>query len=143
MSSVNSTNRQPWMDWIFATLREAAWAPLSVLGIYGLGLSFHVFKVFPALDMPVHFLGGFMITYFYRAALRHSQNLVGEIPFPIQVLCALTCTGTTAVLWEFYENILDYFVGTHMVRGLHDTLVDLLMGLSGALILSLVYRRRR
>ena len=136
-------NKRSLVTWGIDTLREAAWAPLSVLGVYGLGLTFHVFKLFPALDMPVHFLGGFMITYFYRAALRHSQKLVGEIPFPIQVLSAITCTGTTAVLWEFYENISDYFVGTHMVRGLHDTIIDLLMGLLGALVLSLFYRERR
>jgi hypothetical protein len=142
MSTVRSIDKQQISDWLLAILRDAAWAPLSVLGIYGLGLTLHVFKVFPSLDMPVHFLGGFMITYFYRAALRHAQKLVGEIPLPIQVLCALTCTGTTAVLWEFYENIMDFFVGTHMVRGLQDTLVDLLMGLLGALIFSLVYRRR-
>ncbi|HSB00126.1 MAG TPA: hypothetical protein VLE49_05715 [Anaerolineales bacterium] len=136
-------NRQHLVPWIIDTLREAAWAPLSVLGLYALGLAFHLFKLFPALDMPVHFLGGLMITYFYRAALRHSQKFVGEIPFPIQVLCALTCTGTTAILWEFYENVLDFFAGTHMVRGLQDTLTDLFMGLLGAFVLSLFYRRPR
>lgn len=142
MSAVKSIKKQQISDWLLATLREAAWAPVSVLGIYGLGLTFHIFKIFPALDMPVHFMGGFMITYFYRAALRHSQKLVGEIPLPIQVLCAFTCAGTTAVLWEFYENISDHFAGTHMMRGLQDTLVDLLMGLLGALLLSLFYRKR-
>ena len=92
--------------------------------------------------MPCHFLGGVAITYFYRAAIKHSQKFVGAIPFPVQILLAFTCTGTTAVLWEFYENFADAFLGTHMVRGLQDTLVDLLMGLSGALVLSLFYRRR-
>lgn len=143
MSTEELRNKRRLRDWIFATLREAAWAPLSVLGVYALGLTFHIFKLFPSLDMPVHFLGGVAITYFYRAALRHSQSLVGEIPFPIQILSAFTCTGTTAVLWEFYENMMDFFVGTHMVRGLQDTLVDLLMGLLGALVLSLFYRRQR
>jgi hypothetical protein len=137
------TNRQPWMDWISATLYEAAWGPLTVFGIYLLGLAFHIFRVFPFLDMPVHFLGGVGITYFYRSAIKHSQKTLGKIPFPVQVLFALTCTGTTAILWEFCENIIDFFLGTHMVRGLQDTLVDLLMGLSGALVLSLFYRRRQ
>jgi multisubunit Na+/H+ antiporter MnhB subunit len=67
---------------------------------------------------------------------------VGEIPFPIQILFAITCTGTTTILWEFYENILDYFAGTHMVRGVQDTIVDLFVGLLGALVLSLFYKRR-
>jgi len=127
---------------MFAILREAAWAPLSVLGFYLLARSFLLFKLFPPLDIPTHLMGGIAITYFYRVAIGHSQKVVGEIPFPIQVLLAITCTGTTAILWEFYENILDRFFGTTMVRGVEDTIVDLLMGLLGALALSLFYRRR-
>ena len=135
-------HRQQWTHWLSQTLREAAWAPLSIFGIYLIGLTFHVFRYFPFIDMPVHFLGGVGITYFYRSAIKHSQKTLGEIPFPVQVLFALTCTGTTAILWEFYENFADAFLGTHMVRGLQDTLVDLLMGLLGALVLSIFYRRR-
>ena len=143
MSPVESTDRKQLNKWIFATLREAAWAPLSVLGFYLLARSFLLFKLFPPLDIPTHFLGGVAITYFFRVAIRHSEKVVGEIPFPIQILFAITCTGTTAILWEFYENILDRFFGTQMVRGVEDTIVDLLMGLLGALVQSLFYRRRR
>jgi hypothetical protein len=135
-------NNQKYSNWIFATLREAAWAPLGVFTFYLLGLAFHLYQLFPPLDIPTHFMGGVTITYFYRSAIRNSQRFLGDIPFPIQVLFALTATGTTTVLWEFYENILDYFIGTHMVRGLTDTLTDLFLGLSGALALSLLYKKR-
>ena len=135
-------NKQQFLNWVAATLREAAWAPLSVFGFYVLGLAFHLFKLFPAIDIPTHFLGGVVITYFYRSAIRHSQKFVGEIPLAVQVLFAFTCTGTTTILWEFYENILDFFFGTHMVRGLEDTIIDLFLGLLGALVLSLFYKRR-
>jgi hypothetical protein len=135
-------NQQRLVNWILASLREAAWAPLAVLGFYALGLTLGLFKLFPPLDIPVHFMGGVMITYFYRVAIRNSQKLVGEIPFPIQVLFAVTCTGTTTILWEFFENISDTLVGTHMVRGLQDTIVDLFGGLMGAFVLSLIYKRR-
>ena len=136
------TSRPQWNDWIFTTLREAAWAPVSIFVAYLAGLALQLFKLFPPLDIPFHFLGGVVITYFYRIAIRHSQKLLGEIPFPIQVLLAFTCTGTTTILWEFYENLLDFFVGTHMVRGLQDTITDLFLGLFGALVFSLFYRRR-
>jgi hypothetical protein len=135
-------NQRQHVNWILNTLREAAWAPLTVLGLYALGLTFRLFKLFPQLDIPTHFLGGVAITYLYRVAIRNSQDFVGQIPFPIQVLFAITCAGTTTVLWEFYENIIDYFIGTQMVRGLRDTLIDLFMGLLGALVLSLFYKRR-
>ena len=136
-------NQQRYATWIISTLREAAWAPLSVFGFYVIGLAFGLFKLFPFLDMPTHFLGGVVITYFYRAAIRHSQSLVGEIPSPVQIVFAFTCTGTTTILWEFYENLADTFLGTQMVRGLEDTIVDLFVGLLGGLVLSIVYRRER
>ena len=133
---------QHWSNWIFATLKEAAWAPLSVFGFYWVGLMLNLYKLFPPLDIPTHFLGGVVITYFYRSAIRHSQKLVGEIPLPIQVLFAITCTGTTTILWEFYENFADTFLHTDMVRGLQDTIMDLFVGLLGALVFSIFYRTR-
>ncbi len=133
-------NKQRLTTWIVGTLREAAWAPLSVVAFYAIGLTLHLFALLPVLDIPTHFAGGVAITYFYRVAIRQAQKLVGEIPVPIQVLLAFTSTGTTTIFWEFYENLLDFFLGTHMVRGLGDTIVDLAVGLSGALVLSLFYR---
>jgi len=134
-------NRQQLTRWVIATLREAAWAPLSVFGFYLIGLAFRLYKIFPPLDIPTHFMGGVVIAYFYRSAIRNSQNLLGDIPPLIQTLLAFTAAGTTTILWEFHENFLDTFFGTHMVRGLEDTLVDLSLGLLGALILSIFYRR--
>lgn len=135
-------NRQRFVSWLIDSLREAAWAPLGVLGFYALGLALNLFDLYPSLDVPTHFFGGVVITYFYRVAIRHSQVLVGGIPFPIQVLLGLTAAGTTTILWEFYENLADRFLGTQMVRGLEDTIVDLFVGLLGALVLSVFYQRR-
>jgi hypothetical protein len=129
--------------WIIDTLREAAWAPLGVFLFYLTARSLRLFQFFPPLDIPTHFLGGVVITYFYRVAIRHAQRLVGEIPFPIQVIFAFTCTGTTTIFWEFYEYIFDFFFDTQMVRGVTDTTVDFFVGLLGALVVSLFYRRRR
>ena len=124
------------------TLREAAWAPLGVFLFYLLARALQLFSLFPPLDIPTHFLGGVAITYFYRIAIRHAQRLVGEIPFPVQVLFAFTCTGTTTIFWEFYEYIFDLFFNTQMVRGVTDTTVDFFVGLLGALVVSLFYRRQ-
>ena len=128
--------------WVIDTLREAAWAPIVVFLFYLVARSLQLFIYFPPLDIPTHFMGGVVITYFYRVAIRNAQRLVGEIPFPIQVLFAFTCTGTTTIFWEFYENISDYFFHSQMVRGVTDTVVDLFVGLLGALAVSLLYRRR-
>jgi hypothetical protein len=138
----STTNKHKLATWIFVTLREAAWAPLSVLIFYLIGRSLQLFDLFPRLDIPTHFIGGVAITYFYRSAIRNSHGIVGVIPNSIQTLLAFTCTGTTIILWEFYENLFDFFFGTHMVRGLEDTIMDMLVGLLGALVLTAFYRRR-
>jgi hypothetical protein len=138
----NSIPRKKIGSWILVTLRESAWAPLGVIGFYLFGLAFHLFDLYPPLDIPTHLLGGLAITYFYRSAIRNAQEFLGEIPFPVQVLFAFTATGTTIIFWEFYENILDFLFQAHNVLGLFDTLKDMLDGLLGALVLTLFYRRR-
>ncbi|MCC7189365.1 MAG: hypothetical protein IT312_11540 [Anaerolineales bacterium] len=135
-------NSKNIFNWIAATLRESVWAPLGILAFYAIGLAFKWFDMFPPLDIPAHFMGGVAITYFYRSAIKHSQKFLGEIPNPVQILFAFTCTGTTIILWEFYENAFDYLFGTTMVRGLEDTVVDMFIGLAGALTLSLLNRQK-
>lgn len=135
-------NNQQLINWVLVTFREAAWAPIGVICFYAIGLAFDWYDLFPPLDIPTHLLGGAAITYFYRSAIKHSQSIVGAIPLPIQILLAFTCTGTTIIFWEFYENTLDFFLGTHMVRGLEDTIQDMFVGLIGALVLSLFYKSR-
>lgn len=142
MKSNSAPMKQQLAQWTLATLRESAWAPLSVIGFYLLGLALDWFDLYPPLDIPTHFMGGVAITYFYRSAIHHSQKIVGEIPIPIQVLLAFTCTGTTIIFWEFYEVTLDFLFGAHNVLGLQDTIKDMFVGLLGALVLSIFYRRR-
>lgn len=129
------------IHWAAAVSREAAWAPLAVFGLYLLGLAIDLYDRYPPFDIPTHFMGGAAITYFFRSAIKHSQKFLGDIPGLIQILFAFTCTGTTIILWEFYENAFDFLFGTTMVRGLEDTVVDMFIGLAGALVLSSLYRR--
>ena len=138
--NANSITRKSITDWILVTLRESAWAPLSVIGLYLLGLALGLYDTYPPLDIPTHFLGGVAITYFFRHAIRNSQKLVGEIPVLVQVLFAFTCTGTVIIFWEFYEVILDFLFEAHNVLGLNDTIKDMFNGLLGALLMSLFYR---
>lgn len=136
------SNTAKLSNWIAATFREAAWAPISVFLAYLLGFVLGWFIAFPPLDIPTHFLGGVAITYFYRSAIRNSQKLVGDIPFAIQVIFAITATGTTTILWEFAEYISDYFLRTQHVFGLNDTLKDMFFGLLGAVVLFIFHRKQ-
>jgi hypothetical protein len=126
---------QKLLNWVLVTLRESAWAPVSVFVIYRIAKAFGAYLAYPPLDIPTHFMGGVAIAYFYRTLIANSQKLVGSIPLPIQILFALTCTGTTTVLWEFFEYISDFFLHTNMILGLEDTLKDMFLGLLGGAIL--------
>ena len=132
---------QQFSNWFIVTLREAAWAPLGVFGFYLIGLTLGLFRMFPPLDIPTHFMGGVAITYFYRGAIRNLKLFFGEVPQAVRIVFAFACTGTTIILWEFYENAFDFLFGTTMVRGLEDTITDMFLGLLGALVLSLFYKR--
>jgi hypothetical protein len=138
----NSITGKQVSSWILVTLRQSAWAPLSVFGFYLFGLAFHLYILYPNLDIPTHLLGGIAITYFYRVAIRNSQEFLGGIPFAVQVLFAFTLTGTTIILWEFLETIVDFLFNAHNVLGVFDTVKDMFVGLLGALLLTLFYRRR-
>ena len=138
----NSITQNQYASWILVTLRESAWAPLSVFSVYLFCLIVGFYDLYPNLDIPTHILGGIAITYFYRSAIRNSQVLLGETPFLVQVLFAFAATGTTIIFWEFAENIVDFVFHTHNVFGLLDTLKDMFDGLLGALVLTLFYRRR-
>src|SRR5258705_11727804 len=94
-----TNNHQPVFNWFATTLREAAWAPLSIVGFYAIGLALHLFKTFPNIDIPTHFFGGVAITYFYRIVIKNSQSILGNIPLPIQILLAFTATAPPAEFW--------------------------------------------
>ena len=134
-------NRRQFLDWFVKTLRETAWAPLSVFGFYLFGLVIDLYDRFPFVDIPTHFMGGVAITYFYRGAIRNLNMFFDELPLVVRIVFAFTCTGTTIILWEFYENAFDTLFGTTMVRGLEDTITDMFVGMAGALVLSVLYRR--
>jgi hypothetical protein len=76
----STTDRHELINWMFATWREAAWVPLSVLIFYLIGRALQLFDLFPRLDIPTHFIGGVAITYFYRSAVRSSQGSLESYP---------------------------------------------------------------
>ena len=94
----------------------------------------NAYVLYPWFDMPAHFLGGFALTYFFRAGIANSQEVVGRIPAQIQQLLATGLTSIAAVTWECLEYIADLTLGTNWSWGLTDTLSDLFFGLIGATI---------
>ena len=121
------------IDWVLRTLYQAAWAPLLVLALFAIASqAFDAYQRFPALDMPTHFAGGAVIAFFMRRASANAEIVLGEIPTSIH--CALSLWGTAfaAIAWEIFEILSDRFLGTHMVHGIGDTVLDFILGMAGA-----------
>jgi hypothetical protein len=121
------------------TIRKSAWAPLGVLALFVFGKAVGAYRMFSWLDVPTHILGGVAIAYFFYTAIVESQETVGEIPLPIQMVLTFTSTGTATVLWEFVELGLDLALGTRLNTNVPRTLLDLFSGLMGGLIFILLY----
>lgn len=133
--------------WVFLTSKKAAWAPILVFCSHIVLLRvFHIYDSYPALDIPMHFLGGVVIAYFIHHAVNMAMVLEAlgapNRLFVTVTVFALACTAT--IIWEFAEFALDRHLGTRAQLGLEDTLGDMLMGMIGAAVfLSLPGFRQR
>ena len=127
---------------VLATLGEAAWAP-SIIFIAHVVASrvLNAYERYPPLDIPMHYLGGVVIGFFYhRASINASRNGILGAFHPVTHV-ALVCT--TTVFWEFAEFISDRFFGGHAQLGVADTMGDMCMGILGGLSLLIALLARR
>ena len=118
------------------TLRRHAWLPLAVFLAHE--LCSHVvdgYARWPAIDIPLHFLGGFAIAHFAGGALRvfAGRGLVRPPDPLLRILLLFGLACAAAVFWEFAEWTADRFFGTRCQLSLDDTLLDLFMGMLGGL----------
>jgi hypothetical protein len=119
---------------------------LLVFGVHVLAIRvLDAYSRFPSFDIPMHFLGGIAIAYFFHrsASSASSCGLIGPFePISHMVLVfALTCTAT--VFWEFAEYVSDRFLGTNAQLGLGDTLLDMFLGIVGGVTLLPIARAWR
>ena len=130
-----------------AAVRRYGWFPLAVFLAHE--YCSHVldgYARWPAIDIPMHFLGGFAMAYFLAGALRIGGNReLFRMPEPIlRFALIFALVGTIATFWEFAEWTSDRFFGTNcQMNDLGDTLLDQLMGLVGAAAFLLLSLRRR
>lgn len=125
-----------WIAWVVTSLRRAAWAPILVFALHILAiLVLDIYSRYPDFDVPMHFVGGAAIAYFFGACYRSADKLEllgrpSEIVFPPLIL---GLTSLAAVMWEFAEFVAERQFGIRTQPGLADTLLDLLMGLLGGI----------
>jgi hypothetical protein len=123
--------------WSIQAVRQGGLPAIGVFAFHVVATrGFHAYEHFPSLDIPMHFLGGVAIAYFFhRASIAASEwGVIGPFHRVTHAVLVVSLTCTATVLWEFAEFIADRF-GAHSQLGLEDTLGDMLMGICGGIVL--------
>ncbi len=96
------------------------------------------------IDIPLHLLGGASIAYSatHAIALAEKDGLLSIRHPLIKIFIIVAAVMTAAVLWEFYEFLLDHFFGTHTQPNNADTMKDLFMGTAGGIVFCLGFVRK-
>lgn len=127
------------MSAVLRLAREAAWAPLGVLLLFAVGQSAGATEEFWWL---LHALGGGAAAYFVRRASPLFESLLGRPSALTQRLLAFGMACAAALAWECGEFLLDQLRGTQLQVSLENTMIDLILGMLGALAVVLLERKR-
>ena len=86
----------------------------------------------------MHFCGGVAIAYFisrcFQLLPREAATIKRSRIVLLELLLIGSLTATTAVFWEFAEFTLDQVFGSNVQVSLANTMQDLMMGISGAIL---------
>lgn len=101
---------------------------------------FNAYDIFSWIDIPMHFIGGASIAYASILVLRKVRREVVIKDRFFEVLIVLGFVCIVAVVWEFYEFLIDYFFSLNWQLSLEDTMADFFFGLTGGLSIA-VFRK--
>jgi len=104
---------------------------------------FHLYTLYPNVDIPFHFIGGLSIAFTASRILRRleADKTVAPVDRAVFLLLVVCMTATAAVLWEFAEFSEDRLLGTNVQISLANTMQDQLMGLCGGIAWVLILAR--
>ena len=129
--------------WISDAVHQGGWPAIALFTFHVIASQgFDAYARFPPLDIPMHFLGGVAIAYFFhRASMAASiSGIIGHFHPVTHTILVFALTCATTVFWEFAEFLSDRYRGTHAQLGLDDTLGDMLVGICGGIALLLAGR---
>lgn len=119
--------------------RRLAWAPATVLAAHVVlaHADGDLYRRWPWLDVPVHLAGGAAVAYLVAGglAILGRRGLIACPDPAVRAALSLSATCAAAMLWEIAEWLADRGLGTRYQPGLDDTVLDMALGLAGALAL--------
>jgi hypothetical protein len=132
---------ESYFKWVTKTLFKAGFAPLFVFTFHILSTRvFGIYRLWPNFDDIMHFSGGVAIAYFFVHALiiGREYNIFSSFTKFTFVITAFSFTSTVAVIWEFLEWASDHYLGTYLQNSLDDTMLDMLLGMCGGLVVIVI-----
>lgn len=126
-------------------LMVGGWAPLVVFAAHMFSdRVLNAYGLWPPFDIPMHFCGGMAMAFFIsrcfqtlpRGEVQRSRRVV------LELLLAGSLTATAAVFWEFAEFTIDQMSGSNIQVSLGNTMKDMAMGISGAVVFILIRARQ-
>lgn len=131
------------MKFLLKNWKDILWAGAAPIFVFLVNVvmskGFDLYERVPATDIPMHFLGGVAIAYMLLRLKR--IFVLPKNPYLYNLLVIVAVTATFAVVWEFGEFSMDYFLGTNTQKSLPDTMLDLALGMLGGLSVGLVFKR--
>ena len=104
---------------------------------------FDLYTIFPNLDIPFHYMGGFSIAFTSVQILSYleRERITATLNRAISMVLIFSLTSTATVFWEFVEFIGDQLFGTNIQISLANTMQDQFMGILGGLTWIFIYYR--
>jgi hypothetical protein len=104
----------------------------------------NLYRSFPNLDIPFHYIGGLSIAYASAAILSYlkKEKIINTLNKPIFLILIFSLTATATVFWEFGEFLLDWLLDTNIQVNLANTMQDQFMGILGGTTLVFLWSRK-
>ncbi len=110
--------------------------PAIIFILHVFAMKFYFYSSIPHLDIPMHFMGGMamaasailLINYVEKIKLITIKNNI------VRAIILITFVSAIACYWEIYEFLVDTFWGLSLQMGVFDTMKDLLIGITGSII---------
>ena len=132
-------------NWLITTIKKYSWAPFLIFLIHVFSITvIDIYDFWPEFDTPMHIAGGISIAYFFTGAyiVAKSLKLIGQSIKFIKYLFVFSLTSTVTIFWEYAEFASDRFLGTRMQGGIGETLLDMILGMLGAVLYISYFHKR-
>ena len=116
--------------------------PVIILAIHLFSSITKLYKIYPWIDVPMHFLGGFVlaISSLYFIDLCRKKGYI-KFHKSLFFLIIISLVSLGVVLWELGEFTVDITLNMNTQDGLHDTMTDVFISLIGGIAAYFIFKK--